>query len=90
MMAANGNLHSGARQQLDKEMDQALGDVMSLRDRLAELSGDFQRLSAGALEQHLVQLWSLKLAANRIEGGIAEREASHQQAVEARRASINR
>lgn len=45
-----------ARQQLDKEMDQALGDVTLLRDRLAAPSGDFQRLRAGGLEQRLVQL----------------------------------
>ncbi|AOZ69580.1 hypothetical protein LPB142_09850 [Rhodobacter xanthinilyticus] len=41
LMAANGNFHSGARQQLDNEMEQALADVTSLRARLADLSGDF-------------------------------------------------
>lgn len=90
LMAANGNFHSGARQQLDNEMEQALADVTSLRARLADLSGDFPQLGPTALEQRLVQLWSLKLAANRIEGGIAEREAKHQQGVDARRAAINR
>lgn len=90
LMAANGNFHSGARQQLDNEMEQALADVTSLRARLADLSGDFQRLGPATLEQRLVQLWSLKLAANRIEAGIADREAKHQQGVETRRAAINR
>jgi len=90
LMAANGNFHSGARQQLDNEMDQALADVTSLRARLAELSADFRQLGPAALEQRLVQLWSVKLAANRIEASIAQREAKHQQAVEARRAAINR
>ena len=90
LMAANGNFHSGARQQLDNEMEQALADVTSLRARLADLSGDFQRLGPATLEQRLVQLWSLKLAANRIEAGIADREAKHQHGVEARRAAINR
>lgn len=90
LMAANGIYNSGARQRLDNEMEQTLVDVTSLRARLADLSGDFRRLGPAALEQRLVQLWSLKLATDRIEAGIAEREAKHQQGAEARRAAMRR
>lgn len=90
LLGANGSLHSGARQQLDNEMEQAQADVMSLRARLADLSGDIVRLDSAAIESRLVQLWSLKLAANRIEKSIAEREAKHQKGVEARQAAFNR
>ncbi len=89
-MAANGNFHSGARQQLDNEMEQALADVTSLR---APGRSVWRLPPAGhhpALEQRLVQLWSLKLAANSIAAGNAQRETKHQQAVDARRETSNR
>lgn len=85
LLAANGNYHSGARIQIENELDQALADVGSLRDRLGKIGGDFAKLSHADLERRMIELWSLNLAADRVGAGIADREAKHAEGVASRR-----
>ena len=85
LLAANGNYHSGARIQIENELDQALADVGSLRDRLGKIGGDFAKLSHADLERRMIELWSLNLAADRVGSGIADREAKHAEGVASRR-----
>lgn len=85
LLAANGNYHSGARIQIENELDQALADIGSLRDRLGKIGGGFPKLSHADLERRIVELWSLNLAADRVGAGLADREAKHAEGVASRR-----
>lgn len=84
LLAANGNYHSGARIQIENELDQALADVGSLRDRLGKIGGGLAKLSHADLERRMIELWSVNLAADRVGAGLAEREAKHAEGVAAR------
>lgn len=94
LLAANGNYHSGARIQIENELDQHLADIGQLRTQLGALSGDPAKMGNSALERRAVELWSLKLAMDRVGSGIdgqaaklAEGLASRRRMMESRKPS---
>ncbi|MGC9457828.1 MAG: hypothetical protein ACP5DC_09950 [Halothiobacillaceae bacterium] len=82
LFAANGTLHSGMREAMDRELDRALTEVATLRARLSEIDGAGG--DAKPREATVVELWSVKMAAGQIEADITDREERHRRGVESR------
>lgn len=70
--AAKGMFQSGARIQFEGQVVQLLSDIDELQAKLATLSPMPANLPNRALEQRAKELWTLKLAADRVEANIKD------------------